>query len=247
MLKLKRGTAAIALVLSLGLIVPAFFGGPALADVKPPPNDNVRNPQYVETVFHCDLNGDADDGDGGDGYETAYELVSTFGAKMWQDKKSSTILVQRLRVDVKDSHYEVVQDPTGDAVAFDDPDAYWFDSPGGALPNGGNPKGWQTVRCTEIVEYGYSPFPSEATPEFNEEHDLSFVQTDECEVFGDLEDPSEVDDCVTYLVTETNLYDVTISGNGPKAKSASADGAPSADRAVKAKHGKQRGKGKRGR
>jgi hypothetical protein len=104
------------------------------------------------------------------------------------------------------------------------------------------------MRCTEIVEYGYSPFLSESTPEFNEEHGLSFVQTDECEVFGDLEDPSEVDDCVTYLVTETNLYDVTIGGNGPKAKSASTDDAPSADRQVKAKkQGKHRGKGKRGR
>ena len=243
--KLKRGTAAIALVLSLSLIVPAFFGGPALADVKPPPNDNVRNPQYVETVFECDLNGDADEGDEGDGYETTYELVSTFGSTMWQDKNSSTIIVQRLRVDVIDSFYEVINDPTETAENFNDPDVFWFDGPQD-YPNG-KPKGWQTVRCTEIVEYGWSPFPSESTPEFNEEHGLSFVQTDECEVFGDLEDPSEVDDCVTYLVTETNLYDVTISGNGPKAKSASADGAPSADRAVKAKHGKHRGKGKRGR
>jgi hypothetical protein len=64
-----------------------------------------------------------------------------------------------------------------------------------------------------------------------------------------LEDPSEVDDCVTYLVTETNLYDVTISGSkGAKAKTASADDAPSADRAVMAKkQGKHRGKSKRGR
>ena len=239
MLKLKRGTAAIALVVTLGLIAPGSLGGSALADIKPPPNENVRNPQYVETVFECDL-------DGNGSYETPYELVSTFNSTMWQDKNSSTIIVQRLRVDVLDSFYTVLDDPTGTAVDFADPDVYWFDAQDYSQ-GGGKPNGWETVRCTEIVEYGWSPFPSESTPEFNEEHGLSFVQTDECEVFGDLEDPSEVDDCVTYLETDTNLYDVTISGGkGAKAKSASADDAPSADRAVKAKKtGKHRGKGKR--
>jgi hypothetical protein len=239
MQKLKQGMAAIVLVASLGLIVPGSFGGPAAADVD---NSRGHNPNLADLYyFDCDVVGVTGD------YETRYELASTFNAEGRHIQGTNLVLMSRFRYDIKDDHYEVVQDPTETAVNFDDPDTYWFDSPGSALPNGGNPKGWKTVRCTEIVEYGYSPFPSEATPEFNEEHDLSFVQTDECEVFGDLEDPSEVDDCVTYLVTETNLYDVTISGNGPKAKSASADGAPSADRAVKAKHGKQRGKGKRGR
>jgi hypothetical protein len=235
--KLRQVTAAIALVVSLGLIVPGSLGGSVLADIKPPPHEN---PQSVDTIFECDL-------DGNGSYETPYELVSTFGARMWQDQNSNTIIVQRLRVDVLDSFYTVLDDPTGTAVDFADPDVYWFDGPQD-YPNG-KPKGWQTVRCTEIVEYGYSPFLDETTPEFNEEHGLSFVQTDECEVFGDLEDPSEVDDCVTYLVTETNLYDVTISGSkGNKAGAATADDVPSADRQVKAKkQGKHRGKGKRGR
>lgn len=214
MLNLKQGTAAIALVVSLGLIAPGSLGGSALADVKPPPNDNVRNPQYVETVFNCDL-------DGVEGYETPYELVSTFGAKMWQDKNSTTVLVQRLRVDVIDSYYEVLDDPTGTAVDFADPDVYWFDGPQD-YPNG-KPKGWQTVRCTEVVSYEYT-----ATAEDAALAHLSFVEG------------------VTYIETDTNLYDVTIGGNGPKAKSASPDGAPSADRQVKAKkQARHRGKGKR--
>ena len=52
---------------------------------------------------------------------------------------------------------------------------------------------------------------------------------------------------VTYIETDTNLYDVTISGSkGNKAPAASADDdTSSADRQVKAKKGgKHRGKGK---
>jgi hypothetical protein len=227
--KFKQGMAAVTLVATLGLVAPSTFGGWASADIPVNPGGHPDNPNNVTSTFYCDVDGQ---GTGEAQYETKYDLVSTGSSTMWQDQKSNTILVQRLKIDVKDSHYVVVQDPTGDAVPFDDPDTYWFDGPK-TYPNG-KPKGWQTVRCTEIVEYGYSPFPDESTPEFNEKYGLSFVQTDECEVFGDLEDPSEVDDCVTYLVTETNLYDVTIGGSGK--------GQTKAAGAKSAAHGKHRHK-----
>lgn len=212
---MKRGMAAIALVASLGLIVPSNFGGSALADMS---SSRGHNPNLVETIFNCDL-------DRNGSYETAYELVSTFNSKMWQDKNSTAVLVQRLRVDVIDSFYQVLDDPTGTAVDFADPDVYWFDGPQDYPQGGGKPKGWKTVRCTEVVSYEYT-----ATAEDADLEDLDFVEG------------------VTYLETDTNLYDVTIGGNGPKAKAASADDGQSADRQAKAKKGgKQKGKGKRGR
>jgi hypothetical protein len=166
---------------------------------------------------------------------------------VWQDKNSPTVLVIRHNVDTIYSTYEVVNDPKGTAEDFDDPDVYWSDGPY-AYPDPW-PKGWKTVLCKADFEYGYSPFPDEATSEFNEEHGLSFVQTDECEVFGFVKNPSEVDDCVTYLATDTELYEVTISGDGKgKVKAAGVDEKASAERQQKAKKsGKHRGKGKRGR
>ena len=64
---LKQGMAAVALVATLGLAVPSILGGSALADIKPPPNDHVGNPQFVETSIDCDLDGDGE-------YETAYDV-----------------------------------------------------------------------------------------------------------------------------------------------------------------------------
>jgi hypothetical protein len=224
MLKLKQGVAAVALVTSLGLIVPAFFGGPALADVKPPPNggktppnDHARNPLYVETVFHCDL-------DGEEGYEVPYEAVTTHQF-MWQVKNSPTVIVKRHNVDTIYSRYTVLRDdehdPPDEAVDFDDPDVYWSNGPY-PYPDPW-PKGWKTVRCTADFSYRYT-----ATAEDADLPNLSFVEG------------------VTYIETDTELFEVTISGNGPKAKAASADDGASAERKTK-KNGKHKGKGKRGR
>lgn len=208
----RKLIAAIAVVVSLGLVLPSTLGGFASADMS---SSRGKNPNLVETIFECDR-------DGNGSYETEYELVSTFNSTMWQDKNSTTVLVQRLRVDVIDSFYEVLDDPTGTAVDFADPDVYWFDGPQD-YPHG-KPKGWKTVRCTEVVSYEYTATAEDAALEH-----LSFVEG------------------VTYIETDTNLYDVTISGSkGAKAKSASADDAPSADRQVKSKKAnKHRGKGKR--
>ena len=186
------------------------FCNTLLADIKPPPHEDLRNPQYVKTVFDCDL-------DGNGSYETPFELVSTFNSTMWQDKNSGAVLVQRLRVDVLDSFYEVLDDPKGTAVDFADPDVYWFDGPQDY--SNGKPKGWQTVRCTEEVSYEYT-----ATAKDEKLPDLSFVAG------------------VTYIETDTNLYDVTIGGNGPKAKGAGANDVSGTDLQGKAKK-----QGKRGR
>jgi DNA-binding CsgD family transcriptional regulator len=240
MLKLKRGTAAIALVLSLGLIVPAFFGGPALADVKPPPNDNVRNPQYVDAVFHCDLDGDAASDTDYEAYETEYKLVSTFNSTMWQDKNSTTVLVQRLRVDALSSDYHtvLVPDPDGLAFPFFDDEPEWFGPRRDYRQGGGKPNGWKTVRCWSTDETEFTPNGDDAAME-----------------------PRLVPGA-TYLVVDTYLYDVTIHPNGgSKVQAASADGgtvkAASADdnvggaeRKTEAKKGgkhRGKGKGKRGR
>ena len=127
----KRAPAVFALASSIGLIVPGAFGAPVAADVTE------RNPQYVETVFECDR-------DGNGSYETPYELVSTFSSTMWQDKNSTAVIVQRLRVDVIDSFYTALPaenpgDPVG--VDFADPGVYWFDDPQDYSQGGGKPKG----------------------------------------------------------------------------------------------------------
>jgi hypothetical protein len=202
----KRGIAIVALIATLGLIVPGTFGESASANQE---NSRGHNPNLVETVFNCDR-------DGNGSYETPYELVSTFSSTMWQDKNSTAVLVQRLRVDVIDSFYTALPaenpgDPVG--VDFADPGVYWFDGPQDYSQGGGKPKGWKTVRCTEVVSYPYTATHDDALL------GIGFVEG------------------ARYTETDTNLYDVTISPNGQgKVKSASAKNAA---------NGKQRHKGRR--
>ena len=232
----KQTLSALALVVSLGLLVPTSFGGPAAADVD---NSRGHNPNLAEPYsFACDLDGDLVL-DADDTFETTYDLASTFSANGRHIQNSNLVLMSRYRFDVKDSHYEVVNAAGTDAVPFDDPETYWFDGPGNALPNGGNPKGWKTVLCTNEGTDLYAP---------NEEDvalGIGFVQTDEC-----LEDPSNEDpDCVTYEETFTNYWAVTLSQGGKQVKAASVDDDQSADRQQNSnsKHkqgGSHRGKGK---
>lgn len=184
----KQGIAAVALIVSLGLVVPGLLVGSARAGLE---NSGGHNPQRVDTTFNCDLNGDGS-------YETSYELVSTFSSTMWQDKNSNKVIVQRLRVDVIDSYYV---DPTGVAAPVLDPDVYWFDGPQSYDQGGGKPKGWKTVRCTEIVSYLYTATADDVAL------GLGFIEG------------------VEYLETDTNLYDVTVSpAGGGNAKAAKAEG-----------------------
>ncbi len=105
MLKLKQGMAAIVLVVSLGLIVPGSFGGPASADVD---NSRPNNPNLADLYsFDCDLDGDLVL-DADDTFETTYDLASTFNANGRHVQGSNLVLMSRYRFDVKDSHYEVV-------------------------------------------------------------------------------------------------------------------------------------------
>ena len=108
---------------------------------------------------------------------------------------------------------------------------YWWDGPQDYSQGGGKPKGWQTVRCTEVVKYDYTATAADL------EVGLPFVY-DVTTGKGAL-----------YEVTETKLYDVEIiGGNGPQAKAAGANDVSGTDRQGKAKkQGKHKGKGKRGR
>ncbi len=236
---LKQGLAAVALVTSLGLVVPSTFGDSVSADVS----SNGR--RFVSTTFNCDLDGDGS-------YETEYKLVSTESSTMWQVEGSTTVVVQRLK-DLQHSTYTVDHDPTGEAYDFFEPTGYWSPEPDARNYPQANHKGWKITNCTETVQYLYSPY---ATESFGHLNDVAlvpdFVQSPDCP-----EDPDSIEgaredlpECVTYLETDTWLYDVTLTGKpGAAAKSASADDdATSADRQVKAKkNGKHRGKGKRGR
>jgi hypothetical protein len=211
MQQLKQGTAAVALVVSLGLAVPGTLGGSASADISD------HNPKLVETTFDCDL-------DGNGTYETAYQLVSTQSSTMWQDTNSSTVIIQRLRVDVLGSVYTALPaenpgDPVG--VDFEDPDVYWFDGPQDYDQGGGKPNGWTTVRCTEEVSYEYPATAADARL------GIGFVEG------------------ARYIETDTNLYDVTISS--PRRSAAVQAASTDEGKHNAKKGGKHRGKGKRGR
>jgi hypothetical protein len=249
---LKQGMAAIALVATLGLVVPSTLGGSASADIPPNPTDHNDHRPYVETTFDCDL-------DGNGSFETTYDVVSTFGALVWQDTKSNTVIAQRL-ADLQYSDYEVVNDPTGTATDFFEPTGYWSLVPQAHnYPQAGQ-KGLRTVVCREIVQYEYSPYATEA---FGHDSDVAlvpnFVQSPDCP-----EDPDSVEghredltECVTYLEIDTWHYVVTLSATprgGVQAASAD-DGSGKANAqaasADSGKHkakkgGKHRGKGKRG-
>jgi hypothetical protein len=136
MQQLKQGTAAVALVVSLGLAVPGTLGGSASADIS----DHNRN--LVANTFECDLDGNPND------YETTFQLVSTPNSTMWQDTQSRTVIVQRERIDVLQSEY-IAKDAEG--TSFVDTEAEWFDvdfAPH-VYPHG-KPKGWNTVRCISV-------------------------------------------------------------------------------------------------
>jgi hypothetical protein len=213
-LRRKSSKVAITLVAVLSLVASGAPSGPASANQE---NSRGHNPNLVETVFDCDRNGDGI-------YETPYELVSTFNSVMWQDKNSTAVLIQRLRVDVIDSYYTALppenpDDPVG--TDFADPDVYWFDGPQDYSQGGGKPKGWKTVRCTEVVSYPYTATADDAAL------GIGFVEG------------------ARYTETDTNLYDVTIRPNGQgQAKAANADHKSQAERQHKAKkNGKHRHKG----
>jgi hypothetical protein len=63
----RQGIAVVALVVSLGLVVPGLFGGPASADVS-------RKSGIQPMALRCDLDGK--DATGVDGYEFATEVTS---------------------------------------------------------------------------------------------------------------------------------------------------------------------------
>lgn len=214
-----QGMAAVGLVTSLVLVVPSTFGDSALADISP------HNPHRVTATFDCDL-------DSNGSYETAFDLVSTGHSTMWQDTHSSTVLVQRLKIDVLSSDYTVYHDPTHSAVDFHDATADWWFTPqdytqgtgagqGNGKGNGkgqgnGKPQGLKTVRCTETNSYLYAPYPSDVA--LNDQFGLTFVQnTDTDATPGSCPNEAPVaredlPDCVTYTETDTTLYDVTVSG-----------------------------------
>lgn len=188
MQKLTQCMTAVGLVASLGLAVPSTLGGSASADVN---NSRGHNPNLSEPyTWHCDLDGNGD-------YETEYLLSSTSNSEARAVQGSNLVLMRRLWVDVIDSYYTVIDDPTGTAEPVHDPDVYWFDGPHTYPQGGGKPKGWQTVRCISVTEDEYTATADDAAL------GLGFVEG------------------VTYLETDTKLWDATMSQVGKgKARSA---------------------------
>jgi hypothetical protein len=194
--------------------------------------------------FDCDVVGVVGD------YETTYVLASTFSAGGRHIQGSNLVLMSRYRYDIKDDHYEVVQDPTGTAVDFDDPDTYWFKGPLGPEDypqGGGKPKGWKTVLCTTPGSDVYAPNAADVLL------GIGFVQSPDCPeedpvIDGEVVERKDLEECVTYEETFTRFWDVTLSQGGQRVAADSVDDSPSVDRAHSAKkQGKHRGKGKRGR
>jgi len=101
----KQGMAAVALVASLGCVLPGAFGGSASADPKP----GQGTADGETRLLYCDLNGDGSYFD-----ETPYEVISQSNGPEagFHDVNSSTVLVYI--ADQRFTRY----------VPFDDPNAY---------------------------------------------------------------------------------------------------------------------------
>lgn len=70
----KQAMAIIALVVSLGIVLPSTFGGSALANPSNNPNASI-------TELKCDIAGKA----------VTYQVLSTDNAASWRDTNSSTV------------------------------------------------------------------------------------------------------------------------------------------------------------
>jgi hypothetical protein len=197
-------------------------------------------------------------------------VVSTFGALVWQDTKSNTVIAQRL-ADLLSSTYEVVNDPTGTATDFFEPTGYWSPVPEAHNYPQAKQKGLRTAVCEEVVQYEYAPY---ATDAFGHDSDVELVpdcvQSPDCpenpqdpalpdETTGEFTPREDLDECVTYTEIDTWHYVVTLSAT-PRGgvQAASADDGGSGKSNIQAtsandgkhkakKGGKHRGKGKRGR
>jgi hypothetical protein len=217
MLKLKQGTAAIVLVVSLGMIAPGSFGGPASADRSDNPNLALDDDPFP---LRCDLNGDSD-GDTAyveSHYEAEYNFLSTANSRVLYDPDSDTSLTQRTRIDVLQVEYAPLPDQPDDPEYLLDTEVEWFDEWEApyVYPHG-KPKGRKTVRCVNISDaYKWTISEEEAEME-----------------------PRLVEGA-TYLETDWQLYDVMLTASGKR--TAQANDMPKAK-----KQGKHRGKGKRGR
>ncbi len=218
---LKQGTAAIALVVSLGLIVPGSFGGPVSADITHNPNLNLDDPFPMA----CDLDGDSNNDTEyvKSHYETTYDFRSTANSFVWHDLNSNTVMTQRERIDVLQVDYVALTAvPPSYPSVFTDYTAEWFDvffAPDIYLK--GKPNGRKTVRCVNIAApYEYTNSVEEA----------------------ELDKEGQIAAGVPYSEIDYQLFEVKLSASGKgKAQAASAD-----DGQHKAKKdGKHRHNGKR--
>lgn len=147
----KQSFAAVALVASLGLIVPGSFGGSVVADVTHNPHLNLISDPFPVS---CDLDGDSSNDTTyvASHYEATYYFQSVAKSESWHDLHSNTIMTQNERIDVLRGDY-VAQDavPPGYPSTFTDNTVEWYD-----YFNGDNvyriPKGRKMVRCINISE-----------------------------------------------------------------------------------------------
>ena len=192
----KQVVTALALVASLGFVVPSTLGGSVSADISHNPNLNLDDPFPMA----CDLDGDSNDDTTyvPSHYETTYNFLSTANSRVFHDPNSNTVMTQRERIDVLQAEYvplppEEPGDPEGTYLL--DTEVEWFDEffADDIYPHG-KPKGRKTVRCVNIADpYEWTIPAEEAVLE------------------------SRLVEGATYLETDWQLFEVMLSASG-KAK-----------------------------
>jgi hypothetical protein len=271
---MKQGMAAIALVVSLGLIVPGSFGGSASADVS-------RKWGLQPMAIACDLNGDAADGN-----EYVSEVMSadkeftnahTTGFQVFkmatlQDVNSSLVFVAQSGsvettytaidhdFDAETNPQDITRladdDPRlagGYPAVFSIPPGHpysYFDEDGFSIGKSTNKQ--NLVDCV-VTDVGASDdgfqnwYPAGESDAAVTDCVVDGAEQGLCFKPPVLNDDGELVSAVAYHYTDTFTIEALVTNNGgAKAKSASADDdTSSADRQVKAKKGgKHRGKGK---
>jgi hypothetical protein len=227
---LKQGTAAMALVATLGLVVPSSFGGTASADIS-------RQDGIQLMLITCDFDGNAS-------YEYTSDVIAIdhdpggkrLGTMQDQDTRSNLAFVpMEGYVDTIFTAIDPV--PPGYPITFLIPPENDYAYLGGEFNRGGTNGKKNLIDCIVVDDSPENNYPAgESEDNVTGCHSLSGVplDVDEC-FFVDEDDP------VTYHYKDIYTIKAEVTGNsGPAAQAAGAD-----DGHHKAKKGgKHRHKGK---
>jgi hypothetical protein len=222
---LKQGTVAVALVASLGLVMPGSLGGPVFADRDVTKDLTVQCDALGDTVYQVTATDHEPSGN--------LATLQLQGSTLVLVPQQGTITTVYTAIEPDDPEAAIplpANDPSlgGNPVSFEIPPDHPYAYLGGEFSRGGaKPNKKNLIDCVVVDD---SPDNYYAAEQFDVDGDSRFV-------LG-----------VTYHYTDTYAIKAVVSGGRAGAKAASADGAQSADRQHKAKKGgKHRGKGKRGR